>query len=65
MFSLFVSLDTVYFVLPGQKKNLHTVYGVSCYRQMAAEVSMEGFSLLSAQVKVRIDVIAKKTVAPC
>ncbi|GFO48412.1 late secretory pathway protein avl9 homolog [Plakobranchus ocellatus] len=29
--------DTVYFVLPGRKKSLHTVYGVSCYRQMDAK----------------------------
>ncbi|XP_005106698.1 late secretory pathway protein AVL9 homolog [Aplysia californica] len=29
--------DTVYFVLPGRKDNLHTVYGVSCYRQMDAK----------------------------
>ncbi|CAL1530920.1 unnamed protein product [Lymnaea stagnalis] len=28
--------DTVYFVLPGRNDNPHTVYGVSCYRQMDA-----------------------------
>ena len=36
----FIITDTVYFVLPGRKKSLQTVYGVSCYRQMDAKVSV-------------------------
>ncbi|XP_059165254.1 late secretory pathway protein AVL9 homolog [Physella acuta] len=29
--------DTVYFVLPGRSDTPHTIYGVSCYRQMDAK----------------------------